>query len=948
MKQLLVFVFTCCSLLASAVLVNAQSSTIKGTIKEQSTGMGLPGASVVIDGTTQGALTDLDGNYEIKGVKEGSYRIRTSYVGYTTDSSKVIQIIAGQTYIHNVSLKENINQLEGAEIVSTRKLNTENAILVDIRKSELVVSGVSAQQISKSQDRTATEVIRRLPGITVQDNGFVFVRGLAERYNSTLLNGVAAPSMDPDKKAFSLDIIPSSMLDRLFVVKTGAPELPGDFSGGLVQIYTKDVSDEPLTQISYTTGFRSGTTFSDFYQAPKGATDWLGSDDGTRALPSFFPSNLYDVKDPNALAQLGKSLPNNWVAVKTKAGMDQRFNATLFNNLKFGKIKAANVTTIQYGLTYDSYHADNYSYNAFDPINERSDTIYDYDDETYKENVRVSLLHNWTFLVSPTTKLEFRNFFNQQGSNQSVLRTGSNFEEGSLVKSYAFRYQERTVYSGQLSGSHDLFSGTGNLKWVAGYGFSKSAEPDFRRIRTKKDIDAVSDSVPYQVIIAPSASTLDAGRFYSNLIEHTGTVGMDFTKNLKSRSEELMPKFKFGLFAESRVRSFEARWMSYKQARIATFDNSLLYQSLDQIFSPDNINDSTGFKLEEGTNPSDRYDASNHIMAAYTGLSWPINKKLNVSGGIRFEYNRQLLSSRDYSDRPVEVDNMVPSLLPSINAGLFLGEKSQVRMAYFKSLNRPEFRELAPFAYYDFTFNNVLIGNPDLKTPAIHNMDIRWELYPSNGEMFSVGVFQKLFINPIEMFFVPGSGSGGTRNFTFDNADAATSTGLELEWKRSFRRDLGEKAPVGFDKFLKQTGFNFNVSAIFSKVTLGDEAVGQDESRPMTGQSPYMINVGVFHNDVERSLQVSLMYNVVGKRIFAVGTYGTPDIYLMPRNSVDLTVSKGIGERIDIKLGIQDLLSEDEAYQQDSNGDGKITTVDEDVYRIQRGAYVSAGISIKL
>jgi outer membrane receptor protein involved in Fe transport len=283
-----------------------------------------------------------------------------------------------------------------------------------------------------------------------------------------------------------------------------------------------------------------------------------------------------------------------------------------------------------------------------------------------------------------------------------------------------------------------------------------------------------------------------------------------------------------------------------------------------------------------------------------------------------------------------------------LNAGLFLTDKSQIRLAYFKSVNRPEFRELAPFAYYDFTFNNVLIGNPNLKTPSIHNMDVRWELYPSTGETFSIGVFQKFFSNPIEMFFVPGSGSGGTRNFTFDNADAASSTGLELEWKRSFRRDLGEKAPVGFDKFLKQTGFNFNVSAIFSKVTLGDEAVGQDGSRPMTGQSPYMINAGLFHNNLEHGLQVSLMYNVVGKRIFAVGTYGTPDIYLMPRNSVDLTLSKAIGERVEIKLGIQDLLSEDEAYQQDSNEDGKITSLDEDVYRIRRGTYVSAGVSIKL
>ncbi|MGR6086864.1 MAG: carboxypeptidase-like regulatory domain-containing protein [Arcticibacter sp.] len=944
MKTILFNLFCLFFLLSPAI---AQTGSIKGIIKEQTTGMGLPGASVVIDGTTNGAMTDINGNFEIRGLKAGTYVLKTSYVGFVSETSQPIKVVEGESASYSIALKENINQLQGAEVVSTRRYNTENAVMMEMRKSEVVSNGVSAQQISKSQDRTATDVVRRLPGVTVQDNGFVFVRGLAERYNVTLLNGVSAPSMDADKRAFALDVIPSAMLDRLVVVKTGSPELPGDFSGGLVRIHTRDVSDDNQIQVGYTTGIRVGTTFSEFYQAPKGSTDWLGADDGTRALPGFFPSNLYDVKDPKALANLGKALPNNWAAVRTKAGMDQRFSATAFNNFKFGKTKAANVTSIQYGLTYDSYHADNFSYNAYDPINEVSDTIYDYDDETYKENVRLSLLHNWTFLLSPSTKLEFRNFLNQQGSNQAVLRTGSNFEEGSLVKSYAFRYQQRTVYSGQLAGSHDLMAGTSKIDWVLGYGYSNTSEPDFRRIRTKKDINAVSDSIPYQVIIAPSASTLDAGRFYSNLMEHTGTVGLNFTKDLKSRSEDLMPKFKCGLYSETRVRSFDARWMSYKQSKLGMFNNSLLLLPLDQIFAPDNINDTTGFKLEEGTNPSDSYDASNMLLAGYTGISWPFSKRMNVSGGLRFENNRQMLSSRDYSNRKVEIDNMVPSLLPSINMGYALNDRSQVRLAYFKSVNRPEFRELAPFAYYDFTFNNVLTGNPDLKTPSIHNMDVRYEFYPSNGEMLSVGLFHKVFNNPIEMFFVPGSGGGGTRNFTFGNAEGATSTGLEFEIKKTLKSSV-EGLPLGkWARFLARTGVNMNLTWIRSEVNLGDDAVGQESSRPMTGQSPYMINAGIFHNNQEADLQISLMYNIVGKRVFAVGTYGTPDIYFMPRNSVDLTITKGLGKYTEIKFGVQDLFSQDELYKQDSNGNGSIDSKDEDVYRINRGAYISTGVSFK-
>ncbi|MFM7054212.1 MAG: TonB-dependent receptor domain-containing protein, partial [Bacteroidota bacterium] len=366
-----------------------------------------------------------------------------------------------------------------------------------------------------------------------------------------------------------------------------------------------------------------------------------------------------------------------------------------------------------------------------------------------------------------------------------------------------------------------------------------------------------------------------------------------------------------------------------------------------QIFAPENINDTTGFKLEEGTNPSDSYEASNMLLAGYSGVSWPFSKSLNLSGGLRFEYNRQMLSSRDYSNRKVEIDNAVPSLLPSINVGYALNDRSQIRLAYFKSVNRPEFRELAPFAYYDFTFNNVLTGNTDLKTPSIHNMDARYEFYPSNGEMISLGLFHKVFNNPIEMFFVPGSGGGGTRNFTFGNADGATSTGLEFEVKKTLRSSV-EGLPLGkWARFLARTGVNMNLTWISSQVNLGDDAVGQESSRPMTGQSPYMINAGVFHNNQEADLQISIMYNIVGKRVFAVGTYGTPDIYFMPRNSVDLTITKGLGKYTEIKIGIQDLLSQDELYKQDSNGNGSIDSKDEDVYRINRGAYISTGVSFK-
>ena len=917
--------------------IMAQSGKISGNINDSKSGEPLIGASVVIDGTTIGSVVDLDGNYLINAVEPGTYTLNVSFVGFVTQSIKDVAVESGQTTFASTTLSENIEMLKGADIVARKTTNTENAVLMEVKDAEQVVNGISSQQISRSQDRTASEVIRRVPGVTVMNNGFVLIRGLNERYNTTYLNGVLAPSMEADKKAFAFDLIPSQMLDRIMVYKTGSPELPGEFAGGVVKIYTKNVTDEDFLNVGYSTAFLENTTFQDFYQAPKGGTDWLGKDDGTRGLPSDFPLSLYDVHSSNQLTELGRALPNAWTAAKIKAGPDQKFNMSFSKNFKKGNAKIGNVTSLKYDVTHESFKMDNYAYNAFDFESQTSDTIYSYDDVMNNEKVRLSLIHNWSFILNSNTKIEFRNFFNQQGNNQAIVRSGINIEEGNYVQNYAYRYEQRTIYSGQLSGSHDFNAQQSNLSWTIGYAYTNSAEPDFRRIRTVKDLNDTSDG-PYQVIIAPTASTLDAGRFYSDLKENTYTAAMDFTHKLKARDEKLIPKIRAGIYTEYKERTFDARWMSYKKARINQFDNDLVYLPLDQIFTNEHINDSTGFKLEEGTNPSDHYDADNTLLAGYVGSTLPLSSKWNLSGGVRVEFNQQTLTSSTYTGAPVVIDNPITSILPSINASFNITEKSLIRLAWSMSVNRPEFRELAPFSYYDFTFNNILIGNSELETPSIQNLDLRWELYPRVNEQISIAAFYKNFTNPIEMFFIPGTGSGGTRNFTFGNAESAASIGLELELKKSFS-SLWETG------FLSKTGVTFNVAWIESNVNLGDDAVGQSQERPMMGQSPYIINAGWFYIDRENKWQVNALYNIIGKRLFAVGTFGSPDIYYMPRHTIDLTVTKGIGDHFSIKAGVQDILAQDMLYVQDANEDGDITSVDDEIMRIQRGAYYTLGIT---
>lgn len=915
-----------------------KNATLSGRIFDNQTGESLPGANILIEGSKLGGITDFEGNFLIPGIPAGNYSVRFTYVGYVSDTIQ-IKLSEGEVKSIDFRLNPNSSQLKEAEITSSRITNTENAVLAEMRQADQLINGVSAQQISKTQDRTASDVIKRLPGVTVIEDRFIMLRGLNERYNQVLLNDGAAPGIEADKRAFSFDLIPGSMIDRLIIYKTAAPELPGDFAGGVIKIYTRNIPDEDFLSVTYTTGVRSNTTGNEFYRASNGSKDWLGTDDGTRELPSVFPNTSVSGLSTSQQVQLAKMLPNTWIAKEQSATPDHRFGLSFAKSIKLNNIKISTINAVNYSNTYEIRKSDNYNYNTFDKIRNQSDTIYSYQDQSYQNKISWAALSNWSLLLNSRNKIEFRHLLNQTGNNSTTIRTGENIEEAALVRNYAYRFNERFIYSGQLSGNHDFNSDNSKISWTAGYNFATSSEPDYRRIRTFNSLTDQQDI--YFVQINQTPSLQDAGRFFSKLKETHYTGSLNLEQDLFQTEDARKFKLKTGVAAEKRNRDFEARWLSYVKSRTDQFDNSITMLPVDQIFIPQNFNDSTGLKIDEGTNGTDKYTASNSVYAAYASLILPLTNKFTVSGGLRAEFSEFLLQSMDINNRELEVDNPLLHILPSINASYNLSQKGLLRAAYAMTINRPEFREVAPYTYYDFIQNNVLFGNPGLETPEIHNADIRYEYYPAAGEIITFGIFGKQFINPVEQYFKPGAGSGGTRNFEFRNAPSATSVGTEIE----LRKSLNAYFPSGFASKLN---ILFNAAYIISKVDFGDDVAGQDKSRPMMGQSPYTLNTGIFYNDRENSLQVNLQYNVIGRRLYAAGTDGTPDVYEMPRNLVDISVTKGIGKYTEIKAGVQDLLNEPVQLLQDSNDDNKINSKDETLFKYNRGSYFTLGITVKI
>lgn len=925
-----------CFILLSAT-AQSQKGILQGKISDGATGESLIGATVKIEPGGLGTVSDIDGNFRIEQINPGIYTVTFSYIGYQEYRLPGIAIQGGETIKINGDLKSGNQELKSAEVVSTKISHTETSVLADMRNSEQIVNGISSQQISKTQDRNTSEIVRRLPGISIIEDRLVIIRGLNERYNSVLINDALAPSAESDKKAFSFDILPSSMVERVMIYKTASPELPGEFAGGVVKIYTKNIPDDNFISFGSSIGIRTNTTFKQFNKASSGKLDWLGIDNGERELPRNFPANISGLSNAQQ-ADLGKQLPNEWTYTSGSAPIDQRYQLGFAKRFAIGKIQSGNITGINYSNTFEARDAENLNYNQFDIANGISDTIYNFKDKTTIQKAAVGVVSNFSFIINTRNKIEFKNLYQQNGANGTTIRTGYNIEEGNDVLNYAYRYNERQVYTGQLCGTHDFNEGNTILSWTGSYSKIHTSEPDYRRIRTYRSL--VDDAPGYSIQVNSTASQADAGRFFSKLNEKSASFAGGIEQIFKNEEGGKDIRLKAGYFIETKNRGFSARWLAYTKSRIDRFDNNLLQLPLGQVFLPEHFNDSTGFKIDEGTNGTDSYTADNLLTAFYVSASIPMGEKLKISGGFRYEYNRLQIESADNNGNALTINNPIGRLLPSVNLSWDISKNKLFRFAYGRTLNRPEFRELAPFAYYDFVFNNVLFGNPELKTPSIDNVDFRFENYLSPGEIISFGVFYKNFKLPIEQYFKPGAGSGGTRNFEFRNAESAYSVGAEIE----LRKSLSELFPSGI---FSKMSLGLNAAYIQSRVNLGETTVGQDQNRMMMGQSPYVINSGIYYNNQENKLQFNILYNIIGSRLFAVGTQGTPSVYELPRNLIDLSISKGIGKNIEIKAGIQDILNQSVTLKQDSNEDGVINSTDELVYKFRRGSYYTLGFIVR-
>jgi outer membrane receptor for ferrienterochelin and colicin len=919
----------------------AQNGTIGGQVLDVKTNEAIIGANVVIQGTTVGGSTDLDGNFIINNVKPGTYTLVVSYIAYKSQVIADVVVESGKKTTLAIQLVEDIAELQEVVVTAKKEIATDINLINSIKEAKLVVSGISSEMITKLPDRDVAQVAQRVPGITIVDNRFVIVRGLPERYNQVLINGSIGPSTEIDRRTFSFDLVPAGAVDQMLIYKSGSAELPGDFAGGVIQLVTKNPAYEEFTSVSTNFGFRTGTTFNDFFSSQGSNTDNLGFDNGFRDIPANFPSaNALKSSTRNSALResAGRSLTNNFDYRTTTARPDMGISVATSQNFKIGNAELSNLTSLSYSNSFQYYRSNFLRYNSFTATT--AEKRFEYFDDFYGNDVRVNAMHNWSVKLNDRHKFEFKNLFVQLGENETTIRRGKDFIQRIQddFQNYAYHYLSRSIYTGQLDGTHTVGESS-KLNWVLGLNYITRNEPDYRRFRTYRNEAFAGTEEPFTMQLPPSGNLFETGRFWSDLKDIGVSHGLNFEKKIGEADGKRIPTFKAGYYVEQKTRAFNARYLNYLYPGI--FDplegERLIRLPLAQIFSPANIKAQDGFVIEEGTTNQDSYEGENLLAAGYASASMPLGD-FDLSVGFRGEYNIQRLSALSNTGERIDVDNPVFAPLPFLNLAYNLSERSLARIAYSRTVNRPEFRELAPFLYYQFEYESGLFGNPDLETAFIHNIDVRYEIYPNPGEIFSIGGFYKDFTNPIESYLQI---TAETPQLFFANSPTATSYGIELEFRKSL-------ASLGVSKFLRNTSFNFNGALIQSEVNVGTLATNQVQFRPLQGQSPYIANLGLYYNDEDEGFSVNAAYNVFGPRIFSVGDLIFPSWWELPRNSVDLQVAKKIGQQFEIKANAQNLLNAAYRIYQDNNSDQSISLQEAKIQEYQVGTQFSLGFTWKV
>jgi outer membrane receptor protein involved in Fe transport len=896
MKNIIIFTF-----LAFTSLVSAQK--LSGTIMDGEFNEPLAFSNVVVKGTIIGTTSDFEGKYTLD-VPVGVYTIQFFYLGYETKEISNVEMVLGKLTEVDVVMNPSSNQLDEVVLVTSARQNSETAILNVQRKSVNLLDGLSAQSIKKVGDSDLAGAIKRVPGVSVQGGKYVYVRGLGDRYSKTVLNGLEVPGLDPDRNTLQLDIFPTNLIENILVSKSASADLPSDFSGGVVDIVTKDFSLVPEYSINVSANYNPSMHFKkDYIRDFRSKTDFLGFDSNYRDLPldpkDNIPNAITTSSEANLLPGITKSFDPKMGVMNAQNEMNFSLGATASNQYSLKNDKSIGFIA-SLGYKYETtYYDDFFNGTAINQFQEL-EPYFSQQGRAGIENILLSGLAGVSFKTK-RSKYKLNLLYLQNGESNAIKADYEDFIENPYIGTgELLTYTERNITSIPLTGKHSNLNGDAILEWKLAYNKATVADKDFRRTVFETDSE--------RSYFALSSSTTNfPTRFWRNLEEDVLNGKIDYSKEIKLGNTE--HKWKFGVGYVGKTRDFSTfnYTIGFKGDSNVLSGNANEILLNKNIWSPANNFGSYAIGNFQATN---QYNSESTNQSAYISDEIRFSSKFKAVLGLRFEnyvlkYSGQNLEGAVY-DKATFIDKK--DFFPSANLILSPTEDQNVRFSYAKTTARPSFKEASAITLYDPITERFFIGNPDLKPSYIDNLDLRFEKYGAGGDFFAVSAFAKLFKDPIEINAV---NLNSPNQLTGKNNKNAQLLGMEIEYRKDFIKT----------EFFT-LNFNTNISIIEAKQKMSDaeyqgrliiaEGRPLNDSRKLQGQSPYMINSGLNFKINKSNLEGGLFYNVQGKTLEVVGIGIVPDVYSEPFHSLNYSMQKSFGkdQRQSIKLTVDNLLGD--------------------------------------
>jgi outer membrane receptor protein involved in Fe transport len=795
------------------------AQAITGTVFDAQTGRPIPNVKIAVNGQTdQKQQTGTDGRFTIP-ISPGTYTLRFTADNYNEVAVNEVIVGQGETVDAStvMSSRQAVTTVDVVERIGAVSTSAE-AALSERRLAPSVSDSLSREELSAAATSDAANALEKVTGVSIVGEGFVFVRGLGERYSATMLNSAMIPTTEPERRVVPLDLFPSTLIESIKVLKTYTPDLPAEFSGGLVQLQTIEFPVSKVFRTEISTAYNARTSFQRFLSYPGGSRDFFGFDDGTRSIPGNVPAErrlFQGTFSPAELQQFGQSFAPVW----EPATMESMRPATTFNMAgggTFGKFGVVGALTFTNRPQVQSELQRYLRQGGNGPI-----IFTEYDDfRSYNENARLGGVFNVAYRMSPLNKIVWRNTLTHDTDKETREFAGYDGGADTFLSSQRLRWVERSLLSTSLDGEHAISNWRNTLlHWQMTYSRSSRNEPDLREVFRGQTGDG-------RFIFASFGSS--GLRFFSDLkdeiFEPQADISQPFFKG------PISGLWKVGFRGTFRDRSFQARRFRYIPMQQSTLD---LYAPSNQLFAPSNIRPN-GFQIVEFTRATDRYTAGMDVYAGYAMLDLGIGSRLRVIGGVRIE---------DSDIRVKTLDPLVPNAIeqmaflkntdpaPGVNVIYSLTPRQNLRGGVSRTLSRPDFRELSPFDFNNVLGGFVAQGNPNLLRATIDNYDVRWEYFMGGNQLLAASLFIKKFTDPIEQTILPAN----DLRQTFVNANGARNTGFELE----ARQGLGR-----FGRYLRNVSVQGNFTFVDSNIRIreSDALLLTSKDRPLLGQSRYIVN----------------------------------------------------------------------------------------------------------